>query len=95
MQAHLYACGLGKSSSAGLPPGLRTAARKNLQGALAEDMTWPKNSVHSVAAALQSLGIAGRMDAQLANGLWQVHILLNKRDQNKRPVSPALCPLYT
>ena len=38
---------------------------------------------------LQSLGIAGRMDAQLANGLWQVHILLNKRDQNKRPVRPA------
>lgn len=54
--------------------------------ALAEDVTWPRNSVRSVAAALQSLGVAGRMDASLANGLWQVHILINKRDQNKRPV---------
>ena len=54
--------------------------------ALAEDVTWPRNSVRSVAAALQSLGVAGRMDASLANGLWQVHILINKRDQSKRPV---------
>ena len=85
-QAHLYACGLGKASSADLPPRLRGAAGSGLARALAEDMTRPRNTQRSVANALQGLGMSGRLDAQLANGLWDVHILLAQRDRNQRPV---------